>query len=178
MKKRFCSQYLFCSPCEILKQTVIEQDEKSRTITDLFPLNGRNSESAHTLFVDGIISAEILSAKANATPAEINMIQEKYNYIDLSTSSPLIMPEEKGKDLLIDFGTNAVSEINKIISQNIVFFSRYSIFEIIASCVYFPATALNKSAKLALGRNTNLIQWRGVDLVNKKITEKTRIFSL
>ncbi|NDP20995.1 MAG: hypothetical protein GZ091_07945 [Paludibacter sp.] len=59
---RFASQLVFCSPQQILRRTVIEQNEKN-TITRIFSLDESVAESAQTSFFNGIISSEFISLK-------------------------------------------------------------------------------------------------------------------
>ena len=168
---RVSSQLTFCSPLEILRRTVVEQDEQ-KLVTRLFSLDECNVESAQTLFFDGIISAEIISLKENN--AEVNEVMANYQYVDVSQTIPTqIIAVDK--PLLLDFGTHSTEKINQLLKQLAPALSAFSIFEIIAACTYYPGLALGKVGALASGRNTQLILWEGVDLVNKQIKESTRI---
>ena len=175
--KRFCSQIIYCSPEKILRQAVVEQNNFGM-INDLFLLNTRYSESAQTLFVDGIISTEILSLKRNLAPEKLCFVQSNYQYIDLSAG---FLPNEFSlteKKLLLDFGTNSVAEINEILQFSFPFLARFSIFDILTACVYYPTLELIQSAELQMRMKTNLMQWKGIDLVSKKLTERTLISKL
>jgi len=174
--KRFCSQFIFCSPEKILRQSVVEQNEHG-VIADLFLLTERHSESAHTLFVDGILSAEITSLKQQLSPEELIFVQNNYQYIDLSSGLLLddIVPNEK---LILDFGTNSMIEVNGLLRFVFPLLVRLSIFDIISACVYRPALFLKQEAGLVQGTKARLLQWKGVDLVNKRITERTVVYNL
>lgn len=168
---RVASQLTFCSPLEILRRTVVEQDEQ-KLVTRLFDIDECRVESAQTLFFDGIISAEIISLKENN--AEINEVIANYQYVDVSQSIPAqIIAADK--PFLLDFGTHSAEIINQLLKQLVPILSVFSIFEIIAACTYYPGLALGKAGALTSGRNTQLILWEGVDLVNKQIKESTRI---
>ena len=161
--KRFCSQFVFCSPEKILRQAVVEQNE-SGTITDLFLLSSRHSESAHTLFVDGILSAGIVSLKLQLPPEKLTSIQNSNQYIDLSSG---ILPDDTtpNEKLILDFGTNSIVEINQTLRFAFPFLMRLSVFDIISACVYRPALFLEQEAELVQGMKTNLLQWKGANPV-------------
>ena len=147
-------------------------------ISDLFLLSERNSESAQTLFVDGIISAEIVSLKQQLSPEKLCFVQNNYSYIDLSAK---ILPNEfssNEKKLLLDFGTSSSKKINELLKQFYPLFYQFSIFEILNACVYYPRLELSQTAELQQEMTTNLIQWKGIDLVNKRLTERTRTFKI
>jgi len=169
--KRIASQLTFCSPLEILCRTVVEQDEY-KVVTRLFSLDENNVESSQTLFFDGIISAEIISVKENMILSE--KIISDYKYIDVSGELPtVIIPSEKS--LLLDFGTNSVEKINYKFKSLAPALTSFSAFDIIAACTYFPALVVGKTASLSRNRNTRLLLWEGLDLVNKRITDYIRI---
>lgn len=174
--KRFCSQFIFCSPERVLKQAVVEQNEFG-VISDLFLLSNRHSEPAHTVFINGIISAEIISLKQQLPPEKFIFVQSNYQYIDLSSGilPDNILPDDR---LMLDFGTNSTTEINDIIRFAFPLLFRLSIFDILSACVYRPALLMQQEAELTTGVKTKLFQWKGIDLLNRKITEKTKIVEL
>ena len=172
--KRFCSQFTFCSPEKILRQAVVEQNS-SGVITDLFLLNDCSSESTHTLFVDGIVSSKIVSLQQQLSPQELHFVQNKYQYINLSIGISLNEMIPNNKKLILDFGTNSTDEINKTLHTSFPFLVRFSIFDILSACVYYPLLESQQRAELKFGTKTNLLQWKNIDLANKKITEKTKI---
>lgn len=171
--KRFCSQFTFCSPSKILRQTVIEQNQEN-IITDIFNLNNLHSETSHTLFLDGIISNEIFSLKEHLKLASLQEIRENYQYIDLSENNISIL-EPYNNPLVIDFGTSSTERINQILKNSFLFLHKFSIMEIIAACTYYPLLIANRQPVIEPGSKSNLILWRGVNLVTKKITDKIKI---
>lgn len=167
---RVASQLTFCSPTQILRNAVVEFNEQL-TITNLFSLDDGYVESAHTLFYDGIISAEIISLKESTV--NLKELFSSYNYIDFSQQP--INIAASNKPLILDFGSSSIVEINKKINQFAVVLKAFSIMEIIAACCYFPVKVLGEFNGLSVGGRTGLVLWEGVDLVNKQITEQTRI---
>jgi hypothetical protein len=167
---RVASQLTFCSPTQILRRSVVELDEHF-IIKRLFSIDDSCVESAHTLFYDGILSAEIISLKESV--ANLKELFSSYNYIDFSTQP--INIAASNKPLILDFGSSSIVEINKKINQFAVVLKAFSIMEIIAACCYFPAKVLGEFNGLSVEGRTGLVLWEGVDLVNKQITEQTRI---
>jgi len=68
--KRVGSQLIYCSPDKLLRSSVVEQDENGYVI-QFFDLQREQSETAQTLFFDGIISAEIISLKQYLSAKQI-----------------------------------------------------------------------------------------------------------
>lgn len=172
--KRVGSQLCFCSPEFILRRMAVEQDDEN-TVTRIFSLDDGIVESANTLFFDGILSAEIISLKQSGADSLSETLMDDYQYIDISVELPTQEITPTSKPLLLDFGTNSVLQINKLLAQLASVLSSYSIYEIIAACTYYPALALNKVGELCENRTTRLLLWENVDLVNKRITLQTRI---
>lgn len=171
---RVASQFTFCSPEHILPRMVVEQDEQN-LVTRLFSLDGNQVESAQTLFFDGILSGEIVSVKKNISPTEIAQLVMKYNYVDVTDRLPANDIISTGKPLLLDFGTTSSYEINYQFERLAPALSAFSVFEIIAACVYYPLLLLGQPAILSEKCRTKLMLWENVDLLNKRITEHTRI---
>jgi len=170
---RVASQLTFCSPTQILRRMVVEQDEHNQ-IKRLFSMDENLVESANTLFFDGIMSAEIISVKEIMSATEIAQLAINYNYIDASNQLPTNI-KPNGKPLLLDFGTSSLAEINRQLVHLAPALCTFSIFDIIAACTYYPALLLNQQAALTEKRIAKLLLWEGVDLVNKNITELTQI---
>lgn len=176
MKKRYAAQFVFCSPAQVLRRTVVEQDE-NQIVTGLFSLDGQQVETSHTSFFDGILSSGIISLKENVSGNELITLAAAYNYVDLSAENPLIPEINDLKPLVLDFGTSTLTDVNRILSSNVELLSAFPAFDIIAACTYYPAIILNKSAEIMTGAFINLLLWQHVDLINKKITEKTAVKS-
>lgn len=171
--KRITSHFVFVSPDEILRNTVIERNE-TNTVTQIFNLNDLRSESANTLFFDGIISSDVISLKEknwDITPA----IKASFHYLDVSSATTHAIIPKTDLPLLIDFGTENHITINLLLKSLAPFLSEFSIFEIIAACTYFPKQIIHQYFKLNAGESTPLIQWKNCDLLNKKLTQTTQI---
>ncbi|MDR3652534.1 MAG: hypothetical protein P4L34_06145 [Paludibacter sp.] len=171
---RIGSQLTFCSPQNIIKRTVVEQDEQNR-VTSIFSLDDINVESEQTVFYDGILSAEIISIKQHTSTKDIESLVANYNYFDFSELIPDCKIAQTDKQLVLDFGTNSFDKTNRILSQIIPSLSTFSIFEIIAACTYYPASILGIKPELTENRCTKLSLWENVDLINKCLTPGTKI---
>ncbi|MDP4239084.1 MAG: hypothetical protein Q8904_06380 [Bacteroidota bacterium] len=171
---RIGSQLTFCSPEKILRRAAVEQDGQN-FITNFFSLDDGIVEPAHTLFYDGILSAEIVSVKQSADISQISNLLMDYRFLDLSESIP---PGEIGrtdKPLVIDIGTTSADKFNPLLPHLALALSAYSIFEIIAACTYYPALLLGRTAGLAVGRRSRLLLWEHADLIKKELTPDTRV---
>lgn len=171
---RVASQFTFCSPQQILCRTVVEQDEQNR-VNRLFCLDDYLVESEQTLFFDGILSRGIVSLKENRFPGTYDQLLADYQYIDFSTGLTLekIMPTDK--PLLLDFGTSSPDKINSQLEVLASALTLFSVFDIIAACVYYPLLILGEQAILSVNCCTGLLIWEQVDLLNKHVTANTRI---
>jgi len=174
MLHRFASQYVFCSPTQILSRTVVEQNDNN-IITRIFSLNEGNVESARTLFFDGIISFGIVSVKFNLPLVDISQIADNYNYIDITTLQPNQKIITSNKPLLLDFRSESVEDVNLYLSRLATTFIDFSVFDIIAACTHYPSLFLNLPSKLEVNNCCNIQLWEGIDLFNKKMTNQTRI---
>ncbi len=155
---------------------VVERDEQN-LITNLYCLDDNSVESAQTLFFDGIISADIISLKQNIGHQEISKLTDKYRYYDLSKQVSAF-DGNNDKPLLLDFGANSKNEINLKLASLAQINSTISIFDLIASCVYYPALLLEQEAELKINRHVGLLLWEKADLVNKTLTIDTKIRSI
>lgn len=169
---RIGSQFLFCSPENILKRMAVELDEH-QIITRLFSLDEGNVEAAQTLFFDGILSSEIVSVKQNVPVKNIPDILNNYQYYDFSESLPSNEIKQTNKPLIMDFGTNSPDKINKLIPHLYQALTDFSIFNIIAACTYYPLIIMGRNAGLTENNSTGLLLWENVDLSEKKISDNT-----
>ncbi len=176
MKRRFCSQYLYAPPEGLLRHWVVEHDSDSGRITDLFPLGNGCAESARTLFVDGVISAAVCSPRQRLSSEQLNSLHRKYSYIDLSAG---ICPEcpsaDTHKPWLFDFGTDEPAVLNDLLAVSAPFLSRFPLLTVLAGSVYYPALECTRSGTLAVGASVALMCWSGVDLLQKRVTARTRM---
>lgn len=158
--KRIAAHHIFCSPENILKLSVIEQDENNR-ITRIFPLHEQPAEPAHTVFVDGHISFFPVSLSEKIYPTEKLM----QNYLLLNASAILSGKEIKktGLPLLIDFQTSDTRAINEMLPILAQIAKEYSVNEIIAACTWQPAKILGLAAELEAGEVFTLANWKTTD---------------
>ncbi|MEI7502673.1 MAG: hypothetical protein WCJ61_05270, partial [Paludibacter sp.] len=115
------------------------------------------------------------SLKQISPSLNVAHLLENYNYIDLSSHSithPIVRTE---KPLLLDFNSNNPEYINQQLSQLSPISTQFSIFEIISACTYFPLYFMEQPATLEVSHIGKILLWEGVDLSNKKITERTRV---
>ncbi len=173
---RFASQLIFCSPHQILRRTVVEQDE-NKMITNLIPFDSQVAETSNTLFYDGILSAGITSLKQSLTQSDLAKYTQYYQYIDIKNGVHFEVNHSE-KPFILDFGTTDVDKINPLLSKISGSLATFTIFEIIAACVYYPAIILGKPAELSENFKTDLILWKNIDLVNKKITNLSKLINL
>lgn len=170
---RFSSQLVFCSPQQILRRTVIEQNEKN-TITRIFSLDESIAESAQTSFFNGIISSEIVSIKQFSKDAT-DQLDSDYQYIDFSEVIPVKQIVPSGKPLILDFGSNNTEAINRKLSTLASILVDFSIVDIIAAVTYYPAIIAGKINSVQENNSTRLLLWENIDFSNNRLTEKTRI---
>lgn len=174
MLHRFASQYVFCSPSQILNRAVVEHDENNM-VTRIFSLNDGNVEPAQTLFFDGILSVGIVSIKLNSQLVDVAQIADNYNYIDIFALQPNQKIIPTNKPLLLDFGSENCEVINLQLAQLATALIDFSVFDIIAACTYYPSLFLNFASTLQVNQGSKLQLWESVDLINKKINHHTRI---
>jgi hypothetical protein len=171
---RVASQLTFCSPQQVLRRAVVEQDEL-KIIKAIFSLDESSVESSHTLFYDGIISAEIISAKSHATKCEFDKLIIDYQFIDLTENIPKTKFNRTERPLILDFGTNEIDAINLKMAILAPLLKTFSALEIIAACTYYPAILCGINPALAENRKTDLLLWENLDLVNRQIALETKI---
>ena len=172
--KRFSSQLIFCSPDKILKNTLIEQDDKNKN-TNFIQLDQSLYEPAQTLFFDGIISTVILSLKESLGKENINQFINNFQYLDLSEKliSEQIKPSDK--PLLIDFGTKNIETANSKLKKVSTFLYGFSTLEIIAACTYLPNKIVGDYSTPDLNNVCSFILWENIDFRSMRISKKTHI---
>lgn len=175
--KRVSSQLIYCSPGKLLRNSVVEQDEDGNII-HFFDLQAQQSETAQTLFFDGIISAEIISLKQYLSAEQIVELTEKYNYINIADNDLTGIPNFSDKPFVLDFGTNNITTINNILKNRNRFFVHFNAFQLIAACSYLPIEILNLPLKIQFGQKPNLLLWQGFDISSKKVQSQIRIIPL
>lgn len=171
---RIGSQLTFFSPQRILSRMVVERNEHN-FITGIYSLDDKLVEMAQTSFFDGIISTEIVSLKQNISIEKIQKLAIDFTYLDLSEEFPIYEIEKNHKPMLLDFGLNSFDQINIKLENLAQKKANLPIYELIASCVYYPSLLLGSEAELVLNRCTGLLLWEKIDLVNKLFTNNSTI---
>jgi hypothetical protein len=174
---RVASHFTFFSPDQILRQSVVEIDDH-QVLTAVFSLESQQVESAQTLFYDGIISKGVVSLKQQISPTNIPDLVAGYQYIDLSTRPLRDVIHPSPMPLILDFGTSVPEELNPLLQFYFPLLKQFTMFEIIAATVYYPALLMGLECSLKVGISNALILWKGVDLVNKKQTQTTAIVEI
>jgi len=170
--KRF-SAHVICALAGVeLLRTVVELE--NGLVVGIISLDNTSVETAHTLFVDGMITPGLISIKEE-NKVESSKVPDltNFNYIDLSDGTGL--PEVINTDLplIFDFGTSNLPLVNKIIGK--LADSGFSLLDLVNACIFHPSQVLGISSDIRVGHKTNLIHWRNVDLVNRKLTSLTRL---
>ena len=172
--KRLSSQLVFCDANSLLRSTVVEQNDDN-VITDIIDLSTRQSETAHTVFYDGVISGEIISLKQYLSNDQLLEITKGIVCLDLSEINKTPFVFDKSSGFIVDFGTNNFSEINKLLKENFDVLSVITVFELINACTYFPQRLLGLSKHIAISNQTDLVLWEGVNLVSHALTPQTSV---
>lgn len=172
--KRVSSQLVFCDGNSLLRSTVVEQNDDN-VITDIIDLLNQPTETAHTVFYDGVISGEIISLKQYLSNDQLLEITKGIRYIDLSEINKTPYVFDKSSDLVVDFGTNNIDKINKLLKENFDSLSAITVFELINACSYLPQRLLGLSKNIEVSHQTNLVLWQGVNLVSRALTPQTTV---
>ena len=172
--KRVSSQLVFCDGNSLLRSTVVEQNDDN-VITDIIDLLNQPSETAHTMFYDGVIAGEIVSLKECLSDDQLVEITKGMVYLDLSKWNNSSFVFERDSDLVVDFGTNNIDEINKMLKENFDTLSAITVFELINACTYFPQRLLGLSKHIAISNQTDLVLWEGVNLMSRALTPQTTV---
>lgn len=172
--KRLSSQLVFCDANSLLRSTVVEQNDDN-VITDIIDLSTRQSETAHTVFYDGVISGEIISLKQYLSNDQLLEITKGIVCLDLSEINKTPFVFDKSSGFIVDFGTNNFSEINKLLKENFDVLSVITVFELINACSYLPQRLLGLSKNIAISNQTDLVLWQGVNLVSRALTPQTTV---
>jgi len=171
--KRVAAQLIHSSADKILRNHVIEVDNNG-VITNIINLNSQQSETARTLFYNGIISSAVISLKLHLSDSEIKNLTAGYRYYDLSIESNTVSTEGNGY-LLLDFGTEDLTEINKLLKSKQKLISGLNIHLLIDACCYLPHIFINSSSQISIGEATKLYLWEGIDLSTGSIISEIRI---
>lgn len=171
--KRIAAHFIFCSPGLILRHHAIELNDES-VIVNIFDLKALPFETANTLFYNGIITSEILSAKQFLNESEIEKLINDRHYIDFSGHNAVsgIDPEYTG---IFDFGTNNTDKINRLIRANYSLFADLKFDQFINASCFQPQQLLKPSSVIRIGNKVRLLNWEGINLTTMQIGPEIRI---
>lgn len=172
--KRYKSNIIYCNPQTLLRNHVIEQDD-NYIITRIINLDFTNSELEQTLFLNGIISSEIISLKESVSVDELEKIKNMYQYLDLSTSVPteIIMPTNR--KLVLDFRNASEQTISSKLQFSAHVLYKFSIFDIISACTWLPSLLSNQNPKLEVNTHTRLLHWGNIDFSKRILTNSLTV---
>lgn len=168
MRKRLSSQLLCLTADEIIKNAVIEIDDSGI----ISSVAGLQTETAHTLFYNGVISNSVISLKER----NISVDSSRYNH--LIVRNKIDLNAIVAGVTIFDFGTESVNELNRIFRENLNAFSPFNLMEIIGACCYTPAKAAGINHSLEIGNHSQPVLWTGFDLSTRQIREPLRIQQL
>ena len=143
-------------------------------ITNIIDLQAQQVETANTLFFNGIISSEIVSMKQHLSDIEIKNSFAYHHYIDLSDQKT-IPPSDNVNDQIIDFGSDNIIEINKLLKDHLNYISRLKMDQFINACCYQPQQLLKSSSQIRISNKVQLFLWEGVNLATLQINPEIRI---
>lgn len=173
--KRVSSQLIFCSPSNILRNCVLEQDEHG-VLTQIIDLQTQQTETYQTLFCDGIITNRIVSLKMELNDIELDKLKLRYNYFDFSENIHFKLDREK--PLLLDFGTNNIDNINQLMKKHSKLFAGIDVFQLLTACCFLPLQILDRPEFVKLNHKPQLMLFKGINLIDKQITPDTTVESL
>lgn len=171
---RVVSQLILTAPDQLLRHTVLEISENG-LVSQLISLNDMKSETAATIFRDGIISAGIVSLKLRAY--DFQQMPEQFLYIDITN----IIPEKidlQNRILILDAHTENPTEFSLHLHKALNSLSDINIADIIAATCYMPALLCNFNNEIRPGNSINAIIWENCNLPDKKLTSNVSIANL
>lgn len=171
--KRVAAQLIYCSPELILRHHAIELDDAG-IIKNIFDLKSMPFETANTLFYNGIISTEIISAKHYLNETGLIKLMADRHYIDFSNHKS-VLPLDANYNGIIDFGSNNSGEINRLLKINYNFFSELRIDQFINACCYLPQQLFKPASDLQISNKVRLLLWEGINLTTLQISPEIRI---
>ncbi len=172
--KRVSSQRVMCSKEKLLLNTVIESDDYGM-ISKLIPLNEHAAEVSGTKFFNGIITPGIVSISKRFSSKTIDDLSKNQNIIFIDK---IIAREDvaiKNRPLIFDFITENPENVSQIIRENIKFFRKISVFDLIKAMVFYPAEVLGINNEIKLGNTTKLLLWPSPESLE---VEKDYIYNL
>lgn len=171
---RVVSQFLMTAPDQLLRHTVLEITENGN-VSQLISLDDMKSETAATIFRDGIISAGIVSLKLRAY--DFQQMPEQFLYIDITN----IIPEKidlQNRTLILDARTENPTELSLHLRKAFNSLAHIHIAQIISATCYTPAALCHFNNEIRPGNSINAIIWENCNLPDKKFTSNVSIANL
>lgn len=156
--KRILSQRTMCSKGKVLLNTAIETDENG-VILKLISISEGIFETSRTVFYNGIITPGIVSISKRSSLKIFKEISGKYNVFNLEEIISGKIPAFDSRPLLIDLKSENPEIVSQIFKENMDFFRKITIFDIITSMVFHPAEALAVKNEIDIGEFAKLILW-------------------
>lgn len=172
--KRYSSQLVLSSSGTLQPRTVVQFDQ-TNTVTDVFNLDKGQVEPSHTVFLDGVLSAQILSLKMHLSDAVLKTNTIGYCYIDVSDFNTITFNINQRIPLIIDFGTENLISINSLLPTLASKFPQLSVDDLIVASTLNPAKVLGIRNVLDLGVKTRLYQWMGLNLPDRLIAPSAKV---
>jgi hypothetical protein len=147
-----------CSKEMLLFNTVIESDDFGM-ISKLIPLNEHAAEVSGTVFYNGIITPGIVSVSKRFSSKTKEDLSKNYNinFIDKILAGEIVTYENS--PLIFDFKTENPKNVSQIIRENLEYFRKISIFDLIKAMVFYPAEVLGINNEIKSGNTTKLLLW-------------------
>lgn len=157
------SQLIVTETGEVLRNSLVSYNTQT-ALNEYRPIMQSTHESAHTMFYDGIISPPILSLHQR----EIKHEKTNYDYCHFIELSASIATGTK--PLVIDFDTEDVHEINRILSKNYALFQHIPLIDFILSVSVHPHCLSAHSYQFQ-----QRFLWKRADLIHQKATASMQI---
>lgn len=156
--RRVSSQRVMCSKENLLLNSVIQIDN-SGIISKLIRLNDHAAEVSGTVFYNGIITPGIVSISKRSSSKTIDDLSKKYNviFIDKIIAGEVVPIENR--PLIFDLKTENPENVSHIIRENMEFFRKISIIDVIKAMVFYPAEVLGINNEIKSGNSTKLLLW-------------------
>lgn len=147
-----------CSKENLLLNSVIEIDNRGM-ISKLIRLYDHAAEVSGTVFYNGIITPGIVSISKRYSSKTIDDLSKKYNviFIDKIIAGEVVPIENRS--LIFDLKTENPENVSHIIRENMEFFRKISIIDVIKAMVFYPAEVLGINNEIKSGNSTKLLLW-------------------
>jgi hypothetical protein len=156
---------------------MLELDNENK-VTQILDLNNQQTETAQTIFYNGIISSSIISLEKRLNTEQIFLISEEYNYINLLTD--FVHPDLSlnKKKLILDASTEDPQTFSFALRTNYEKLKQFGIYEIISASTYIPALIAGIKTEINILSITKPILWQNCNLTNKLLTINTKLTSV